>query len=175
MKLQNLIHIVIGIVCIGLLPGAQAVVPAPAEAIPDATLLKGHKPFRVSPAAVTTPQSVGIRSLASHVWQLTTPPLALERLISTAADNNTATGAAALLFNTTGYNTANGAVALFNNTAGFNTAIGAFALFSNTTAAPTRHGGSLATQPLQRTRPRCLRSLATPLAATTRPSVRSAL
>ena len=29
MKLQNLIHIVIGIVCIGLLPGAQAVVPAP--------------------------------------------------------------------------------------------------------------------------------------------------
>ena len=29
MKLQNLIHIVIGIVCIGLLPGAQAVVPSP--------------------------------------------------------------------------------------------------------------------------------------------------
>ena len=29
MKLQNLIHIVIGIVCVGLLPGAQAVVPAP--------------------------------------------------------------------------------------------------------------------------------------------------
>ena len=29
MKLQNLIHILIGIVCIGLLPGAQAVVPPP--------------------------------------------------------------------------------------------------------------------------------------------------
>ena len=29
MKLQNLIHIVIGIVCIGLLPEAQAVVPPP--------------------------------------------------------------------------------------------------------------------------------------------------
>ena len=29
MKLQNLIHIVIGIVCIGLLPGAKAVVPLP--------------------------------------------------------------------------------------------------------------------------------------------------
>jgi len=29
MKLQNLIHILIGIVCIGLLPGAQAVVPQP--------------------------------------------------------------------------------------------------------------------------------------------------
>ena len=30
MKLRNLIHIVIGIVCVGLLPGAQAVVQAPA-------------------------------------------------------------------------------------------------------------------------------------------------
>jgi hypothetical protein len=29
MKLQNLIHTLIGIVCIGLLPGAQAVVPPP--------------------------------------------------------------------------------------------------------------------------------------------------
>jgi hypothetical protein len=29
MKLQNLIHILIGIVCIGLLPGAQAILPAP--------------------------------------------------------------------------------------------------------------------------------------------------
>jgi hypothetical protein len=31
MKLQNLIHILIGIVCIGLLPQAQAVSPAPAK------------------------------------------------------------------------------------------------------------------------------------------------
>jgi hypothetical protein len=29
MKLQNIIHILIGIVCIGLLPNAQAVSPAP--------------------------------------------------------------------------------------------------------------------------------------------------
>jgi Chaperone of endosialidase len=51
------------------------------------------------------------------------------------ADNNTATGAGALLSNTTGLdNTANGAFALFGNTAGnFNTAVGNQALFNNTT------------------------------------------
>ena len=41
MKLQNLIHILIGIVCIGLLPGAQAVVPPP---VPSAS------PFQVGAA-----------------------------------------------------------------------------------------------------------------------------
>ena len=35
MKLQNLIHILIGIVCIGLLPRAQAVVPAPDGGYPN--------------------------------------------------------------------------------------------------------------------------------------------
>jgi len=50
------------------------------------------------------------------------------------ADSNTATGAAALLFNTTGAeNTANGTAALeFNDTGSQNTANGAFALFNNT-------------------------------------------
>ncbi|MEP6586951.1 MAG: tail fiber domain-containing protein [Candidatus Udaeobacter sp.] len=50
------------------------------------------------------------------------------------ADENTATGTGALLFNTTGFqNTASGAFALFNNGIGnFNTAIGFQALFSNT-------------------------------------------
>ena len=45
MKLQNLIHIVIGIVCIGLLPGAKAVSPAPDGATPEATRRKGKTPF----------------------------------------------------------------------------------------------------------------------------------
>jgi hypothetical protein len=50
------------------------------------------------------------------------------------AEENTATGTGALLFNTTGFqNTANGAFAMFNNGIGnFNTAIGFQALFSNT-------------------------------------------
>jgi hypothetical protein len=50
------------------------------------------------------------------------------------ADSNTATGAAALLFNTAGTeNTAVGTAALeFNQTGSYNTANGAFTLFSNT-------------------------------------------
>ena len=75
----------------------------------------------------------------------------LGRSLPIRGDQNTATGAAALLSNTTGFqNTANGAFALFKNTTGnyntatgfqallantigtFNTANGAFALFSNT-------------------------------------------
>jgi hypothetical protein len=41
MKLQNLIHILIGIVCIGLLPKAQAVVPAPDGGYPGANTAEG--------------------------------------------------------------------------------------------------------------------------------------
>jgi hypothetical protein len=41
MKLQNLIHILIGIVCIGLLPKAQAVVPAPDGGYPGANTTEG--------------------------------------------------------------------------------------------------------------------------------------
>jgi hypothetical protein len=56
---------------------------------------------------------------------------------------NTATGAAALLSNTTGaFNTANGAFALFTNTIGiFNTANGAFALLNNTTGVENTASG----------------------------------
>ena len=43
MKLQNLIHILIGIVCIGLLPGAQAVVPPPDGGYPNFTTAEGTK------------------------------------------------------------------------------------------------------------------------------------
>jgi len=58
-------------------------------------------------------------------------------LLASTADENTATGTAALLRNTTGpANTANGAFALFSNTSGgFNTANGDSALYSNTTGA----------------------------------------
>src|SRR4029450_9430770 len=41
MKLQNLIHILIGIVCIGLLPGAERVVPAPGGGYPGANTAEG--------------------------------------------------------------------------------------------------------------------------------------
>ena len=78
---------------------------------------------------------VSFRSGARH-WQLNTA-LALDASLLYTADENTATGAAALLSNTTGSdNTANGAFALFSNTTGgFNTANGDSALYSNTIGA----------------------------------------
>src|SRR4029077_11941017 len=56
-------------------------------------------------------------------------------LLANTADQNTATGAGALLSNNSGaFNTANGAFALFSNTTGtFNTANGVQALFDNNT------------------------------------------
>jgi len=62
------------------------------------------------------------------------------------ADSNTATGAAALLFNTTGTeNTANGTAALeINETGSQNTATGAFALFNNTTGEGNTASGDRA-------------------------------
>ena len=43
MKLQNLIHILIGTVCIGLLSGIQAVVPAPDGGYPNFTTAEGQQ------------------------------------------------------------------------------------------------------------------------------------
>jgi hypothetical protein len=42
MKLQNLIHILIGIVCIGLLPGAQVLSPAPDGGYPGMNTAEGE-------------------------------------------------------------------------------------------------------------------------------------
>ena len=46
MKLQNLIHILIGIVCIGLLPRAQAVVPPPDGGYPNFTTAEGQNALK---------------------------------------------------------------------------------------------------------------------------------
>ena len=43
MKLQNLAHILMGIICIGLLSGAQAVVPPPDGGYPNFTTAEGTK------------------------------------------------------------------------------------------------------------------------------------
>ena len=66
--------------------------------------------------------------------------------VSNVADENTATGAGALLSNTTGnLNTANGAFALFLNTEDtFNTATGDRVLFSNTVGSANSAFGSSA-------------------------------
>ena len=67
-------------------------------------------------------------------------------LLFNTADQNTATGAAALLSNATGgFNTANGAFALSRNITGHdNTAIGDSALYSNTSGQENTANGSVA-------------------------------
>ncbi len=134
MKFQNLTHTLIGILCIGLLPGAQALVPAPDGGYPGFTTAEGQNALgNLTTGSGNT--AVGWYSLFSDTTGSFNTGVGAGALALNTADSNTATGAAALLFNTTGtQNTANGTAALeFNETGGHNTATGAFALFNNTT------------------------------------------
>jgi hypothetical protein len=74
---------------------------------------------------------VGFLSLKSDLSGSGNTGVGAGTLVANTADQNTATGVAALLSNTTEtQNTANGALGLFSNTAGDrNNACGAFALF----------------------------------------------
>ena len=133
MKLQNLIHIVIGIVCIGLLPKTQAVSPPPTGGYPNFTTAAGDNALQALTSGVGN-TAIGTFSLFSVTTGSFNTAVGAGALDLNTADSNMATGAAALLFNTTGTeNTANGAAALeFNDSGSNNTAVGAFALFSNT-------------------------------------------
>src|SRR6266705_1672680 len=117
MKLQNVIQISILIVCLGLLPRAHAVVPAPDGGYPGGNTAEGQNALlSLTTGGFNT--AVGYYSLRSTM----------------ANSFNTAIGAGALFANTGENNTATGVGTLFNNnTAAFNTSSGAFALFSNTT------------------------------------------
>ena len=119
MKRQNLIHILIGILCIGLLPRAQAVVPPPDGGYPNFTTAEGTKAlFNLTTGSANT--AVGWFSLFSN----------------TEGSFNTATGAGALIFNTGNENTAFGTASLlFNSMGSNNTAIGTVALLNNTTGS----------------------------------------
>src|SRR5947207_11063419 len=103
--------ITLTILCFGLLPGAQAVVPPPDGAYPNFTTAEGQKAlFNLTTGSANT--AVGWFSLWSD----------------TEGSFNTATGAGTLLFNTADENTAFGAAALFSDTTGEqNTAVGAVA------------------------------------------------
>jgi hypothetical protein len=141
MKLQNLIHTLLGIICFVFLPKAQAVVPAPDGGYPNFNTAEGTKAFfSLSTGAANT--AVGWYSLFSNTdGSFNTGVGAGTLLLNIGNQNtgegieNTAVGAAALLFNTTGSdNTAVGAAALVNNSDGyFNTAVGFEALQDNTT------------------------------------------
>ena len=132
MKLQNLIHILMGIICIGLLPKAQAVSPPPPGGYPNFTTAAGQNALLSLTLGVGN-TALGTNSLLTVTTGNNNTAVGVDALLLNTADNNTATGALALLLNTTGTNnTANGALALeLNDTGDFNDAVGAFALFSN--------------------------------------------
>jgi hypothetical protein len=131
--------ITLALLCFGLLPGAQAVVPAPdggygPPAYGTGNTAEGEEAlFNLSSGGFNT--AAGFRTLFSNTTGKFNTAIGAGALFTNTGNENTATGAGALLSNTTGnFNTANGEAALFFNTTGdFNTALGASALQSNTT------------------------------------------
>jgi hypothetical protein len=140
------IGIVLILVLLGLLPKAQAVVPAPDGGYSGGNTAEGTNAL-LSLTTGTYNTAVGLYSLLSDNAGKFNTGVGAATLLANVGDpstghgvSNTATGAGALLSNTIGsYNTANGAFALFNNTTGdHNTAVGGGALpgpalFNNTT------------------------------------------
>ena len=145
MKLQNLIHILMGMVGIALLPGAQAVVPPPDGGYPGGNTAEGTSALLSRTTGIYNTAAGYLSLLSDTEGQLNTA-IGAGTLLGNTADKNTATGAAALLSNTTGgFNTANGAFALFSNTTGdANTVVGTQALASNTTGSQNTVVGTLA-------------------------------
>jgi hypothetical protein len=132
MKLQNLIHILIGILCIGFLPRAQAVLPAPDGGYPNFTTAEGTNALKnLTTGAANT--GVGWRALFSAGDANFNTGVGAGALVLNTGDSNTAVGTAALLLNTTAtQNTAVGTGALvFNDTGPLNTAVGYQALSAN--------------------------------------------
>jgi trimeric autotransporter adhesin len=125
--------IALTLLCIGLFPKAQAVVPAPDGGYPGGNTAEGQNAL-LSLTFGLYNTGVGIYSLLSLTDGSFNTGVGAGTLLANTADENTATGAGALFSNTTGSdNTANGAFALFSNTATGNTAIGSNALLNNTT------------------------------------------
>ena len=131
--------ITVALVCFGLLPGAQAVVPPPDGGYgpPDygvGNTAEGEEALlNLSSGGFNT--ATGFRTLFSNTTGNFNTAVGAGALFSNNGTENTATGAGALLNNTTGsFNTANGEAALFFNTTGDqNTATGSSALVQNTT------------------------------------------
>jgi uncharacterized coiled-coil protein SlyX len=129
-----LLLIALVLVCFGLSPTAQAVVPAPDGGYPGGNTAEGQNAlFSLTTGGFNT--AVGFLSLRSNTTGQFNTGIGAGTLFANTADENTATGAGALLSNNTGSkNTANGAFALFSNTTGeANTATGFAALYRTTT------------------------------------------
>src|SRR5580765_7842320 len=134
LKTTSLLLITLTLLCFGLLPQAQAVVPPPDGGYPGFTTAEGQNALQNLTTGVGN-TAAGWRSLfANSVGSLNTATGALALLSDTTGDDNTANGALALLSNTTGIrNTAIGSRALMNNNGSYNTAVGLSTLVFNTT------------------------------------------
>jgi hypothetical protein len=155
----SLVLITFSLVCLALLPRAQAVSPAPDGGYPGGNTAEGQNAL-LSLTSGTYNTAVGFFSLSSTTTSSFNTGIGAGALLSNVAGpldtpngvppgaENTATGAGALLSNSTGaQNTANGAFALFSNTeSNFNTAIGARALFLNTIGSENTATGASALQ-----------------------------
>ena len=133
-QLKNVAPVfLVALVCLGLLPQAQAVSPAPDGGYPGQNTAEGQSAL-LHLAGGTYNTALGWSSLGFNVTGSFNTAAGAGALLADTADQNTATGAGALLGNTEGIdNTANGAFALLSNTTGLeNTAIGFDALSSNT-------------------------------------------
>jgi Chaperone of endosialidase len=138
------ILIVLSLVCLALLPKAQAVVPPPDGGYPNFNTAEGQNAlFSLTTGAANT--AVGWFSLFGDTTASFNTGVGAGALLFNNADNNTAFGAAALLFNSIGTkNTAVGSVALLNTTGFNNTAVGSEALYNNTTGFNNTAAGSAA-------------------------------
>ena len=147
MKLQNLILILILIVCIGLLPKAQAIFPPPDGGYPGGNTAEGQEAL-LSLTEGTYNTAVGFFSLRANRGGNFNTAIGAGALLDNRAEENTAIGAAALLHNTSGsFNTATGSGALFSNFVGpNNTANGFQALAGNTIGSSNTATGSAALQ-----------------------------
>jgi trimeric autotransporter adhesin len=125
--------IIVALTCFGVLPKTQAVLPPPDGGYPGGNTAEGQNALRNLTSGGFN-AAVGWLSLRTLTTGNFNTGIGAGTLALNIADENTATGTGALLFNTTGFqNTATGAFALFNNDTGsFNTANGFQALFSNT-------------------------------------------
>jgi hypothetical protein len=140
--------ITFALVCIAILPDAQAISPPPDGGYPGGNTAEGQAALlSLTTGGFNT--AVGFLSLRSDTVGAFNTGLGAGTLLANNANQNTATGAGALLSNTTGdSNTATGAFALFNNASGsentangyqalffsasnYNSAFGAYALASN--------------------------------------------
>ena len=108
----------LALVCVGPLPTARAVSPAPDGGYPGGNTAEGQAAL-LNLTIGTYNTAVGLFSLRSNTEGTFNTTIGAGALLANSSNENTASGAGALLSNATGSaNTANGAFALFNITTG---------------------------------------------------------